>query len=55
MVDARERFLAALAGVTDPQEKRRIIGHAFIRVFEEEAAKIERGSTSWPRARSTPT
>ena len=42
MVDARERFLARLAGVTDPEEKRRIIGDEFIRVFEEEAAKIGR-------------
>ena len=41
MVDARERFLARLAGVTDPEEKRRIIGDEFIRVFEEEAAKIK--------------
>ncbi len=40
MVDARERFLARLAGVTDPEQKRRIIGNEFIRVFEEEAAKI---------------
>ncbi len=40
MVDARERFLARLAGVTDPEHKRRIIGDEFIRVFEEEAAKI---------------
>jgi len=37
MVDARERFLRRLAGVTDPEEKRRIIGDEFIRVFEEEA------------------
>jgi GMP synthase (glutamine-hydrolysing) len=42
MVDARERFLARLAGVEDPEEKRRIIGDEFIRVFEEEAAKIGR-------------
>ncbi len=42
MVDARERFLQRLAGVTDPEQKRRIIGDAFIRVFEEEAAKIGR-------------
>ena len=42
MVDARERFLARLAGVTDPEQKRTIIGDAFIRVFEEEAAKIGR-------------
>ncbi len=40
MVDARERFLARLAGVIDPEEKRRIIGDAFIRVFEEEATKL---------------
>jgi GMP synthase (glutamine-hydrolysing) len=40
-VDASERFLARLAGVVDPEEKRRIIGEEFIRVFEEEAAKIE--------------
>ena len=42
MVDARERFLARLAGVTDPEQKRRIIGDEFIRVFEEEATKIGR-------------
>jgi GMP synthase (glutamine-hydrolysing) len=40
MVDARERFLARLAGVEDPEEKRRIIGDEFIRVFEEEATNI---------------
>jgi GMP synthase (glutamine-hydrolysing) len=40
MVEARERFLRRLAGVEDPEEKRRIIGDEFIRVFEEEAAKI---------------
>ncbi len=40
MVDARERFLARLAGITDPEHKRRIIGDEFIRVFEEEAAKL---------------
>ena len=42
MVDARERFLARLAGVEDPEEKRRIIGDEFIRVFEEEAALLGR-------------
>ena len=41
VVDARERFLTALAGVTDPQEKRRIIGHTFIDVFRDEASRIE--------------
>ena len=40
MVDARERFLARLAGLTEPEQKRRIIGDEFIRVFEEEAAKL---------------
>jgi GMP synthase (glutamine-hydrolysing) len=40
MVDARERFLGRLAGVVDPEEKRRTIGDEFIRVFEEEAAKL---------------
>lgn len=41
-VDASERFLRKLAGVTDPERKRKIIGEEFIRVFEEEAAKIGR-------------
>ncbi len=40
-VDAEERFLAKLAGVTDPEKKRKIIGAEFIRVFEEQAAKLE--------------
>jgi GMP synthase (glutamine-hydrolysing) len=40
-VDASDRFLAKLAGVSDPETKRKIIGGEFIRVFEEEAAKIE--------------
>ncbi|MEE9274657.1 MAG: glutamine-hydrolyzing GMP synthase, partial [bacterium] len=39
-VDAREEFLGALAGVTDPEEKRKRIGETFIRVFEREARKI---------------
>jgi GMP synthase (glutamine-hydrolysing) len=41
VVHAEQRFLSALAGVTDPQEKRRLIGHCFIDCFAEEAAKIE--------------
>jgi GMP synthase (glutamine-hydrolysing) len=40
VVDARERFLAALAGVTDPEAKRRAIGHTFIDVFEDAAARV---------------
>lgn len=39
-VDAEERFLERLKGVTDPERKRKIIGEEFIRVFEEEAAKL---------------
>lgn len=39
-VNARERFLSKLAGVTEPERKRKIIGEEFIRVFEEEARKI---------------
>ncbi|MCH5279632.1 MAG: glutamine-hydrolyzing GMP synthase [Christensenellaceae bacterium] len=39
-VDAKERFLSKLSGVTDPETKRKIIGTEFIRVFEEEARKI---------------
>jgi GMP synthase (glutamine-hydrolysing) len=41
VVDASRRFLGALAGVTDPQEKRRRIGHVFIDVFKDEALHIE--------------
>ncbi len=39
-VDARERFLSSLAGVTDPEAKRKLIGEQFIRVFEETAASL---------------
>jgi GMP synthase (glutamine-hydrolysing) len=42
MIDARERFLTRLAGVIDPEEKRRIIGDEFIRVFEEQAELLGR-------------
>lgn len=41
VVDASELFLSRLAGVEDPEKKRKIIGNTFIEVFEEEAAKIE--------------
>ncbi len=40
-VQAQERFLAQLAGVTDPEEKRKRIGETFIRVFEEESRRLE--------------
>ncbi|MEJ2199911.1 MAG: glutamine-hydrolyzing GMP synthase [Desulfuromonadaceae bacterium] len=39
-VDAEERFLAALAGVSDPERKRKIIGGLFVDIFEEESAKL---------------
>jgi GMP synthase (glutamine-hydrolysing) len=42
VVDAADRFLARLATVTDPEEKRRVIGETFIRVFEEEARRLGR-------------
>ena len=40
MVDARERFLSELAGVTDPERKRKIIGRVFIEVFDAEARRL---------------
>ncbi|WP_138159519.1 glutamine-hydrolyzing GMP synthase [Peptoniphilus catoniae] len=40
-IDAEERFLKRLAGITDPETKRKIIGEEFIRVFEEEGKKIK--------------
>src|SRR5256885_11441613 len=44
-VQAQERFLARLAGVTEPEAKRKIIGEEFIRVFEDEARKL--GDVPW--------
>jgi GMP synthase (glutamine-hydrolysing) len=41
VIDASERFLNKLKGITDPERKRKIIGNEFIRVFEEEAMKIK--------------
>lgn len=40
-VDASKRFLTKLKGVTDPEQKRKIIGNEFVKVFEERAAKIQ--------------
>ena len=57
-VDATERFLSKLAGVTDPEKKRKIIGNEFIAVFEEEAHRIEQLKAEWSgwcRGRFTPT
>jgi GMP synthase (glutamine-hydrolysing) len=48
-VDATQRFLAKLKGVTDPEKKRKIIGNEFIAVFEEQAHRIEKekGEVQW--------
>ncbi len=48
-VDATEQFLTRLAGVTDPEKKRKIIGNEFIAVFDEEAHRIEKneGEVQW--------
>jgi GMP synthase (glutamine-hydrolysing) len=50
VVDARERFLAALDGVSDPEEKRKVIGREFIRVFEQAARDVvgSRGDDEHP-------
>jgi GMP synthase (glutamine-hydrolysing) len=50
VVDARERFLSALEGVSDPEEKRKIIGREFIRVFEQAARDVvgSRGDSDHP-------
>ncbi|EIW84508.1 GMP synthase [Coniophora puteana RWD-64-598 SS2] len=42
IIDASERFLGLLAGVEDPEQKRKIIGNTFIHVFEEQAARLEK-------------
>ncbi len=48
-VDATDRFLSKLSGVTDPEKKRKIIGNEFIAVFDEEAQRIEKdeGEVGW--------
>jgi GMP synthase (glutamine-hydrolysing) len=48
-VDATERFLGKLAGVTDPEKKRKLIGNEFIAVFDQEAHRIEKqaGKVEW--------
>jgi len=45
-VEAQERFLSRLAGVDDPEEKRKIVGEEFIRVFEDEARKLQKQSAA---------
>jgi len=54
-VNAEDRFLIKLAGVTEPEQKRKIIGEEFIRVFEEESKKNRNPWIISRRARSTPT
>ena len=60
-VDAADQFLGHLAGVSDPEAKRKIIGREFVEVFKAEAAKLKAGTggtrarLGWPRARSTRT
>jgi GMP synthase (glutamine-hydrolysing) len=46
-VDARERFVSALSGITDPEKKRKIIGRVFIEVFDEEARKVQGAVAKW--------
>jgi len=53
VVDASGKFLAALAGVTDPEEKRKIIGREFIRAFEQAARQITEGGRAGPGAPHT--
>jgi GMP synthase (glutamine-hydrolysing) len=48
VADARQRFLDALAGVSDPEAKRKIIGREFIRVFEAEARRLVAASAGGP-------
>jgi hypothetical protein len=53
VVDAQDRFLDALAGITDPEEKRKVIGREFIRVFEQAARDVvgSRGDDEHPPRR----
>ncbi len=53
-VDATAQFMAQLAGVADPEAKRKIIGREFVEVFQAEAKKLP-NARGWRRARSTPT
>ena len=40
-VEAQDRFLKSLNGITDPEEKRKIIGNEFVKIFEEKSAKFK--------------
>lgn len=50
VVDASQRFLNQLRGITDPEQKRRIIGREFIEVFQETGKKLEEAAASSERA-----
>ena len=54
-VDASEQFLGQLAGVADPEAKRKIIGREFVEVFTARGRQAEAARSGWRRARSTPT
>ena len=47
--------LGHLKGVTDPEAKRKIIGHVFVEVFQREAKKMRNAKCCWLKARSAPT
>ena len=46
-VDAEDEFLGKLAGVSDPEKKRKIIGNTFIEIFDRESAKLAAGGVNW--------
>ena len=50
VIDASQRFLAALKGITEPEQKRRIIGHNFIEVFQEKAKAMTEAAADTPQA-----
>ena len=50
VVDASQRFLDQLRGITDPEQKRKVIGRNFIEVFQETAKKIEEAAVNSPNA-----
>lgn len=50
VIDAKDRFLSKLSGVSDPEEKRKIIGNEFIEIFQEEAKKIAARAENTDRA-----
>ena len=57
-LDVRVRQASAvlerLAGVSDPERKRKIIGNTFVEVFDEAVNELKGGNYTWPKARGTP-